>query len=137
MPAPMAVATTTTRALRTFTFVPAFRQNHSSEVILMTTEEIEVRKVIKELLSDVGINRETLKQMVKDILEEKIKKAIKDALLETKGGATIEEKLEDYARNYIQSWEFKNVHRQTIAEIIKAEMKDLYVEVNLKSESNK
>ncbi len=103
----------------------------------MTTEEIEVRKVIKGLLSDVGINRETLKQMVKDILEEKINKAIKDALHETKGGATIEEKLKEYARNYIQSWEFKSVHRQTIAEIIKAEMKDLYVEVNLKSESNK
>lgn len=99
----------------------------------MTTEEIEVRKVIKELLSDVGINRETLKQMVKDILEEKINKAIKDALQETKGGATIEEKMKDYARNYIYSWEFKSVHRQTIAEIIKAEMKDLYVEVNLKS----
>lgn len=39
----------------------------------MTTEEIEMRKVVKEMLSDVGINRETLKQAVKDILEERKK----------------------------------------------------------------
>ena len=44
---------------------------------------------------------------------------------------------EEIESSYIQSWEFKSVHRQTIAEIIKAEMKNLYVEVNLKSESNK
>lgn len=49
----------------------------------MTREEIEMRKVISQMLADVGINRETLKQMVKDVLDEKIENAIAQALQET------------------------------------------------------
>lgn len=48
----------------------------------MTVEEIELRKILKQMLADEGINRETLKQMVKDMLEEKLERAIKQALAE-------------------------------------------------------
>lgn len=43
----------------------------------MTCEEIEMRKVITQMLADVGINRETLKTLVHDVLNEKIDKSIK------------------------------------------------------------
>lgn len=97
----------------------------------MTIEEIEMRKVIKEMLSDVGINRETLKQAVKDILEEKINKAIKDALHETKYGATISKKLENYARDCVNSWQFKEAHRELIKAAIKDELKDFRISVDI------
>ena len=94
----------------------------------MTTEEIEMRKVIKGMLSDVGINRETLKQMAKDVLEEKINKAIDNAMHETSGGDTVEEKLETYARNYICSWEFQNSLKALVKNAIKVQ--DVRILVN-------
>ena len=42
----------------------------------MTVEEIELRKILTQMLADAGINRETLKDYVFQILNEKIDKAI-------------------------------------------------------------
>lgn len=49
----------------------------------MTIEQIEIRKLISQMLADEGINRTTLKNMVKDVLDEKIENAIAQALQET------------------------------------------------------
>lgn len=95
----------------------------------MTSEEIEMRKVIKEMLSDVGINRETLKQMAKDVLEEKINKAIDNAMHETPGGDTLEKKLEIYACNYIYSWEFQESPKALVRAAIKVQ--DVKILVNV------
>ena len=45
----------------------------------MTVEEIELRKILTQMLADAGINRETLKDLVYQILDEKIDKAINNA----------------------------------------------------------
>ena len=103
----------------------------------MTTEEIEMRKVIKEMLSDVGINRETLKQMAKNVLEEKINKAIDNAMHETTGGETVEEKLETFARNYVQSWEFQSALKGLVKNAIKDELQEFHISVTVeKSEKD-
>ena len=49
----------------------------------MTVEQIELRKILTQMLADNGINRETLKDMVKEILEEKVEKAVHDVVCQT------------------------------------------------------
>lgn len=42
----------------------------------MTIEQIELRKMLAQMLADNGINRETIADFVKEIVEEKVEKAI-------------------------------------------------------------
>ena len=42
----------------------------------MTIEQIELRKMLAQMLADNGINRETIVGFVKEIVEEKVEKAI-------------------------------------------------------------
>ena len=42
----------------------------------MTIEQIELRKMLAQMLADNGINRETIVGFVKQIVEEKVEKAI-------------------------------------------------------------
>jgi len=42
----------------------------------MTIEEIELRKLLSQMLADNGINRETIVDFVKDIIDTKIESAI-------------------------------------------------------------
>ncbi len=41
----------------------------------MTVEEIELRKILSQMLADNGINRETIMPFVKNIIEEKVEAA--------------------------------------------------------------
>lgn len=101
----------------------------------MTTEEIEMRRGIKEMLSDVGINRETLKQAVKDILEEKINKAIVDAMHETSGGSTVKDKINDYVARHVRSFSFDAEFRSEVEKAVKKEMQDFRISVEIKRET--
>lgn len=49
----------------------------------MTVEQIELRKILTQMLADNGINRETLKDFVREIIEEKIEKSIDDIVNQT------------------------------------------------------
>lgn len=49
----------------------------------MTIEQIELRKILTQMLADNGINRETIKGFVKEIIEEKIEKSINDIVNQT------------------------------------------------------
>lgn len=42
----------------------------------MTIEQIELRKILTQMLADNGINRETIMNFVKEIVNEKVEKAI-------------------------------------------------------------
>ena len=46
----------------------------------MTVEQIELRKILTQMLADNGIDRSTLPGIVKEALEEKITKAVHVAL---------------------------------------------------------
>lgn len=43
----------------------------------MNITEIELRRMLKQMLADEGINRETLKEMVREIISEKVDTALK------------------------------------------------------------
>lgn len=68
----------------------------------MTVEQIEIRKILTQMLADAGINRETLKDLVKQILNEKIDQAIKTAEHQTNLNAKIDRLWAEYLHNGIE-----------------------------------
>lgn len=49
----------------------------------MKVEEIALRHEIRQMLNEAGYNKNTLKQLVKDVLREELEKAIKQAMNES------------------------------------------------------
>ena len=68
----------------------------------MTVEQIELRKILSQMLADNGINRETLKEMVNAILDEKVEKAVSQVLKEGNIKGIVEGKIENISRRVIQ-----------------------------------
>ncbi len=49
----------------------------------MRVEEIALRSEIRQMLNEAGFNKNTLKDLVKEVLQEELNKAIKQAVAET------------------------------------------------------
>lgn len=60
----------------------------------MTIEQIELRKLLSQMLADNGVNRETIVPMVRDAIQEKMDKAAKRIAEETN--------LDDMVRHIIE-----------------------------------
>ena len=70
----------------------------------MTVEQIELRKILTQMLADNGINRETLKDLVKEIIEEKVDKSINTIIAQTSTigiDKAIKNKIDQYIDNEI------------------------------------
>lgn len=70
----------------------------------MTVDQIELRKILTQMLADNGINRETLKDLVKEIIEEKVDKSINTIIAQTSTIGTdnaIKSKIDQYIDNEI------------------------------------
>lgn len=48
----------------------------------MKVEEIALRQEVRQMLSEAGINKTVLKQLVRDVIDEEVNKAIKRAIAE-------------------------------------------------------
>lgn len=68
----------------------------------MTVEQIELRKILSQMLADNGINRETLKKMVNEILDEKVEKAVSQVLKEGNIKGIVDGKIDNISRRVIQ-----------------------------------
>lgn len=68
----------------------------------MTVEQIELRKILSQMLADNGINRETLREMVNEILDEKVEKAVIQVLKEGNIKGIVEGKIDNISRGVIQ-----------------------------------
>lgn len=79
----------------------------------MTVEQIELRKILSQMLADNGINRETLKVMVNDVLDEKIEKAVHQVLSESNVKGIVNGKVDNISRRVIQS-EIENKVRRVL-----------------------
>ena len=42
----------------------------------MTVEQIEIRRILNQMLADNGINRETIKDIIKECIDERVEKAM-------------------------------------------------------------
>lgn len=48
----------------------------------MTAEQIALRQEVRQLLNEAGINKNTLKDIVKEVIEEELTKAVKQVMQE-------------------------------------------------------
>lgn len=65
----------------------------------MRVEEIAIRQEARQMLNEAGINQNTLKNMVKEILDEKLEKAIYQALHELDVNQAVSNKIEQCMNN--------------------------------------
>ena len=77
----------------------------------MTVEQIELRKILTQMLADNGINRETIKGFVEEIVSEKVDRAIDRIIHETNMDSLIARKVQDTIRTTISDEVRWNVRR--------------------------
>lgn len=76
----------------------------------MTVEQIAIRQEIRQLLGEAGINKNTMKDLVKEVIDEELTKAVKQVMhemdLESKiqraAKVDIEEKIKRELQNAIR-----------------------------------
>lgn len=77
----------------------------------MTVEQIELRKILTQMLADNGINRETIKGFVEEIVSEKVDRAIDRIIHETNMDSLIARQVQDTIRTTISNEVRWNVRR--------------------------
>ena len=77
----------------------------------MTVEQIELRKILTQILADNGINRETIKGFVEEIVSEKVDRAIDRIIHETNMDSLIARQVQDTIRTTISDEVRWNVRR--------------------------
>lgn len=81
----------------------------------MTVEEIYMRQEIRQMLNEAGINKKELMKLIKEVLNEEVKKACAQAMAES----SMEKTLQTYCRDYAD-----RILRQVIKEEICSEIRD-------------
>ena len=99
----------------------------------MTAQEMMVRSEIRQILNEAGINRETIKQMVKDTITDVVKAQVNQVLMERK-----EKDLKEVVIDYLNSKLWDIIHRTT-DEVVKQKMRwlDFSVKVDVTDKSKK
>lgn len=77
----------------------------------MTVEQIELRKILTQMLADNGINRETIRGFVEEIVSEKVDRAIDRIIHETNMDSLIARMVQDTIRTTISDEVRWNVRR--------------------------
>lgn len=78
----------------------------------MTVEQIELRKILTQMLADNGINRETIKGFVEEIVSEKVDRAIDRIIHETNMDSLVRTKIQNTINRTISdevSWNVRRV----------------------------
>ena len=105
----------------------------------MTIEQIELRKILTQMLADNGINRETITDFVKEVMDEKIDKTIKQ-ILGDNGGQVFEDKVDvlvdKEVKRYIEK-ELSAAARAAVRDKINGYFTNVSVTVNLRDSDNK
>ena len=75
----------------------------------MTVEQIAIRQEVRQMLNEAGINKNTMKDLVKEVIDEELAKAVKqvmhemdlDSKINRAAKVDIEEKVKKEIRNAI------------------------------------
>ena len=92
----------------------------------MTIEEIEIRKILTQMLADAGINRTTIQDMVREVIDEKVEKAVYNVSNQT----NIEERIKRRWDSYVDR-EIDQTARRVIREKVNGCFDHISVTVNL------
>lgn len=82
----------------------------------MTVEQIELRKILSQMLADNGINGDTIVDFVKGVIHEKVEKAINQAVHETNIDGMINSRVKDITTRAIQEEVARKV-RSTLSSV--------------------
>lgn len=95
----------------------------------MKAEEMMFRSEIRQMLNEAGINRETVKQMVRETLDDIVKTQVNQVLMERK-----EADLAEVVEGYLNDRMWKIV-RDTTEAVVKDKMRwyDFSVNVNVEN----
>lgn len=105
----------------------------------MTIEQIELRKILTQMLADNGINRETIVDFVKEVMDEKIDKTIKQ-ILGDNGGTVFEDKVDDLVDKEVKRYidkELSAAARAAVRDKINGYFTNVSVTVNLRDPEDK
>lgn len=91
----------------------------------MRVEEMALRSEIRQMLNEVGLNRETIKQMVKETIEDVIKNQVNQVLMERR-----DEDLSQVVATYLDNNMWKLI-RDTARDAIQQKMRWLEFAVNV------
>lgn len=80
----------------------------------MRVEEIALRQEIRQMLSEADINRNTIRDMVRPVITEEVKKQVENAINQTNVNALVLSKMNTY--------EFREALRKAIEQVIKDEI---------------
>lgn len=77
----------------------------------MTVEQIELRKILSQMLADNDINQITLRDMVKEVLNEKVEKAVRQVINESNVSGIVNGKIDKISRRVIEDEVTNKVRR--------------------------
>lgn len=93
----------------------------------MRVEEIALRQEIRQMLNEVGINKKTLHDMAKEVMQEEIAKQVKNTLNQSNIDSIVFRK--------INSYELKDMMREAIRKEI-SEAVNISIEVKATTPQN-
>lgn len=94
---------------------------------MLSLTQIELRKVISQELAEAGINRNTLVDMVRKAVDEKVQKKVDELFNSTKEG--IENKIQNIVSRTLS---YDSNLRRTLCDIVKQNIVDIDVTIKTK-----
>lgn len=91
----------------------------------MRVEEMALRSEIRQMLNEVGFNRETIKEMVRDSIDDIVKNQVNQVLMERK-----EKDLGEVVSDYIESRLYTQI-RNTAESVIRDKLRWMKFNVNV------
>lgn len=94
----------------------------------MTVEQIAIRQEIRQLLGEAGINKNTMKDLVKEVIDEELTKAVKQVMHEM----DLESKIQRAARVDIEE-KIKRELQNAIRERVNNIFNRMYLSIDIKN----
>ena len=91
----------------------------------MRVEEIALRSEIRQMLNEAGFNRDTIKQLVKEAIDDVVRNQVNQVLMERKEG-----NLEEVVSNYLDS-SLRSQIRGCAERVIKEKLQRMNFNVNV------
>ena len=91
----------------------------------MRVEEIALRSEIRQMLNEAGFNRETIKEIVKDSIDDIVKNQVNQVLMERK-----EKDLGEVVSDYLESRLYAQI-RDTSESVIREKLRWMRFNVNV------
>ena len=94
----------------------------------MTVEQIAIRQEVRQMLSEAGINKNTMKEMVREVIDEELHKAVKQVMCEM----DMESRINNLA-NYNLQEKIRKEIRASVDERVKGVFNRMAITIDIKN----